>query len=204
MRCPYCQALNQERAIYCARCGRDMRQPRPSQPPPSYQPPYQQPRQAPPVARPASTVPPPSSYAPRTRQVEAPFVPPPPEPPAPFPPRTVEQLQALEQGALPYTVVSDAVSDGHKKIVRIAYARCIAWQQVATLLKAYKERQEERFDTIIIQGVLEQDPNAYSFTNGQLSFDRNVRLGSLIMNRYQVETGNGYESDSIRIVLTEQ
>lgn len=208
MRCPYCQALNQERAIYCARCGRDMRQPRPSQPPPSYQPPYQQPGQAPPpTVRPASTAPPPSSYAPRTRQVEAPFAPPPappPEPPAPFPPRTVEQLQALEQGALPYNVVSDTVSDGHKKIVRIAYARCIAWQQAATLLKACKERQEEAFDTIIIQGVLEQDPNAYSFTNGQLRFDRNVRLGSLITDRYQVETGNGYESDSIRIVLTEQ
>jgi hypothetical protein len=208
MRCPYCQALNQERAVYCARCGRDMRQLRPSQPPPSYQPPYQQPKQAPsPTARPASTVPPPSSYAPRTRQVEAPFVPPPaspPEPPAPFPPRTIEQLQALEQGALPYIVVSDTVSDGHKKIVRIAYAQCIAWQQVATLLKAYKERQEEAFDTIIIQGVLEQDPNAYSFTNGQLRFDRNVRLGSLITDRYQVETGNGYESDSIRVVLTEQ
>jgi len=209
MRCPYCQALNQERAIYCARCGRDMRQPRPSQPPPSYQPPYQQPRQAPPpTAPPASTASPPSSYAPRTRQVEAPFVPPPPapppEPPAPFPPRTVEQLQALEQGALPYTVVSDTVGDGHKKIVRIAYAQCIAWQQVATLLKACKERQEEGFDTIIIQGVLEQDAKAYSFTNGQLIFDRNVRLGSLITDRYQIETGNGYASDSIRIVLTEQ
>jgi len=208
MRCPYCQALNQERAIYCVRCGRDMRQARPSQPPPFHQPPYQQPGQVPPTtSRPASTMSPPSSHAPRNRQVEAPFVPPqpapPPEPPAPFPPRTVEQLQALEQGALPYTVVSDTVGDGHKKIVRIAYVECAPWQQVATLLKASKEQQEEGFDTIIIQGVLEQDPNPYSFTNGQLCFDRNVYLGSLITNRYRIETGNGYESDSIRIVLTE-
>jgi len=116
----------------------------------------------------------------------------------------MEQLQALEQGALNYTLVSDAASDGRKKIVRITYARCTPWQQVATLLKACKEHQEERFDTIIVQGVLAQDPDSYSFTNGQLVFDRNVRLGSLTTNRYQIETGNGYESDSVRIVLTEQ
>jgi hypothetical protein len=213
MRCPYCQAVNQDRAVYCARCGRDMRQARPPQPNPQYQPPphqqppYQQPRQAPPtMARPASTMPPQQTT--RTRQTELPFTPPPPppppEPPAPFPPRTMEQLQALEQGALNYTVVSDTASDGRKKIVRISYARCALWQQVATLLKACKEHQEERFDTIIVQGVPVQDPNSYSFTNGQLVFDRNVRLGSLTTNRYQIETGNGYESDSVRIVLTEQ
>lgn len=213
MRCPYCQAINQDRAVYCARCGRDMRQARPPQPNPQYQPPphqqppYQQPRQAPPtMARPASTMPPQQTT--RTRQTEMPFTPPapppPPEPPAPFPPRTVEQLQALEQGALNYTVLSDTASDGRKKIVRITYARCAPWQQVATLLKACKEHQEERFDTIIVQGVLAQDPDSYSFTNGQLVFDRNVRLGSLTTNRYQIESGNGYESDSVRIVLTEQ
>ena len=66
------------------------------------------------------------------------------------------------------------------------------------------EQQGEGFDTIIIQGVLPQDPGVYSFTNGQLRLDRNVRLGSLVTNRYQIETGNGYESDSLRIVLTEQ
>jgi hypothetical protein len=129
--------------------------------------------------------------------------PPPPEPPAQFPPRTVEQLQALEQGAFAYTVVNSTAGDGRKKIVRIAYPKSVAWQQVATLLKAFKEQQEDRFDTIIIQGVLEQDTQAYAFTNGQLVFDRNVRLGSLITNRYQIETGNGFEIDSIRVVLTE-
>ena len=116
----------------------------------------------------------------------------------------MEQLEALEQGALDYNVVSDTASDGRKKIVRITYAWCTPWQQVATLLKACKEHQEERFDTIIVQGVPGQDSNSYSFTNGQLVFDRNVRLGSLITKRYQIETGNGYESDSVRIVLTEQ
>src|SRR6266567_3061702 len=156
MRCPYCQAINQDRAVYCARCGRDMRQARPPQPNPQYQPPphqqppYRQPGQAPPtMARPASTMPPP------------------------------------------------------QQVVRITYTRCAPWQQVATLLQACKEHQEERFDTIIVQGVLPQDSNSYSFTNGQLVFDRNVRLGSLTTNRYQIETGNGYESDSVRIVLTE-
>ena len=127
-----------------------------------------------------------------------------PEPPAPFPPRTVVDLQALEQGALPYTVVNDTVDVGRKKIVRIAYVKCIPWQQIATLLKAYKEQQGEHYDTIIIQGVLPQDSGVYSFTNGQLRFDRDVRLGSLTTNRYQIETGNGYESESLRIVLTEQ
>lgn len=126
-----------------------------------------------------------------------------PEPPAPFPPRTVADLQALEQGALSYTVVNDTVDVGRKKIVRIAYVKCVPWQQIATLLKAYKEQQGEHFATIIIQGVLPQDPGVYSFTNGQLRFDRDVRLGSLTTNRYQIETGNGYESDSLRIVLTE-
>src|SRR5215469_2724049 len=170
MRCPYCQAINQDRAVYCAQCGRDMRQARPPQPSPQQQPPYRQPGQAPPtMARPASTVP--AQQTTRTRQTELPFTPPAPppplEPPAPFPPRTMEQLQALEQGALNYNMVSDTASDGHKKIIRITYARCAPWQQVATLLRACKEHREERVDTIIVQGVPPQDPNSYSFTNGQ-------------------------------------
>lgn len=209
MRCPYCQTLNNERAVYCLRCGRNMRLPLTQPTPPPYQPPkqtpppYQQPRQAPPTAaRPAPT-PPPSQQVPRIRPSVVPPVPSAPEPPAPFPPRSVAELQALEQGALSYTVVNDAVGDGRKKIVRIAYAHCVPWQQVATLLKAYEEQQKAHFDTIIIQGVLVQDPGSYSFTNGQLRFDQNVRLGSLTTNRYQIETGTGYESDSLRIVLTE-
>src|SRR5712692_7603576 len=210
MRCPYCQAINQERAIYCARCGRDMRQPPPPQPNPPYQrqastpTPSASTRTRQPGTPAAPTAPAPSVTSARPVPPVAPVAP---DPPAPFPPRTVAELQALEQGALPYTVVSDNVDVGRKKIVRIAYAlpiNGVPWQQVATLLKAYKEQQGEHFDTIIIQGVLPQDPGVYSFTNGQLRFDRDVRLGSLTTNRYQIETGNGYESDSLRIGLTEQ
>ncbi len=145
-------------------------------------------------------MPPQSTYS------EVPVVapePPPPGPPAPFPPRTLAQLRTLEQGALAYTVVDSTIGDGRKKIVRIVYPKCVSWQQVATLLKALKEEREDRFETVIIQGVLEQDRLAYAFTNGQLVFDRNVRLGDLTTNRYQIETGNGFESDSVRIVLNE-
>ena len=115
----------------------------------------------------------------------------------------MEHLRALEPGAQAYNVVDSSVSTGKKKIVRIAYQRCTGWQQAATLLKALKEQQEDRFDTVIIQGVFPQDTNVYAFTNGQLSFDRNVLLGSQKLTRYIVETGNGFESDSVRIVLTE-
>jgi hypothetical protein len=95
------------------------------------------------------------------------------------------------------------VGDGHKKIVRISYAECVGWQQVATLYKAFKEQLEDGFDSIIIQGVFAQDMDVYDFTNGQLVFDRGVRLGDSRLNRYQIETGNGLEADSVRIVLTE-
>lgn len=90
--------------------------------------------------------------------------------------------------------------------MNIIYPRCAAWQQVATLLKAFKDQQETNVDTIVIQGYWQQDDDALAtntFTNGHLIFDRNVRLGSQIMNRYQIETGNGFDSDSVRIVLSE-
>ncbi|HLI06618.1 MAG TPA: zinc ribbon domain-containing protein [Ktedonobacteraceae bacterium] len=132
-----------------------------------------------------------------------PPVPSAPESPAPFPPRTMEQLRALEEGALAYTVVDSSVSVGRKKVVRISYGRAVAWQQAATLLKALKEQIEDRFDTIIIQGVLPQDINVYAFTNGQLTCDRNVLLGSQKLTRYILETDNGFDSDSVRVVLTE-
>lgn len=115
----------------------------------------------------------------------------------------MEHLRALEPGAQTYTLIDSSVATGRKKIVRIAYPRCAAWQQAATLLKALKEQQEERFDTIIIQGVFPASPDVYAFTNGQLSFDRHVLLGSQKLTRYIIETGNGLESDSVRIVLTE-
>lgn len=86
--------------------------------------------------------------------------------------------------------------------MRIIYAKCTAWQQVATLLKALREQQDAQFDTILIQGVLEPHTSIYMFTNGQLRFDRNVRLGDAITNRYQIETDNGFDSDAVRIVLT--
>src|SRR5437016_5393980 len=200
MRCPYCGGINSDRTPYCIHCGRDLIQQASNQPASRSQPPYQQPRQAPPT--PGRRPPAPPTAA-RQPVPPTPPAPPPPEPPAPFPPRNVAELQALEQGALPYSVVDSTIGDGRKKIVRIVYAKGVPWQQVATLLKAFKEQQEENFDSIIIQGVPGQDANIYSFTNGQLTFDRNVRLGSMTTNRYPIETGNGYESDSLRIVLTE-
>jgi hypothetical protein len=221
MRCPYCGGTNSDRMAYCMHCGRDLKPQLAYHPAPDQQPqrqsypaqgrptampqaPQQQSQQAPATQRRHAPVMPPENR-PVLTQPGAPVVAPvpPPEPPAPFPPRTVAQLQALEQGALAYVVVNSAVGDGRKKIVRIVYPKGVPWQQVATLFKAFKEQQEERFDTIIIQGVLEQDALAYAFTNGQLVFDRKVRLGDLTTNRYQIETGNGFESDSIRIVLTE-
>lgn len=95
------------------------------------------------------------------------------------------------------------MGDGKKKIVRIAYPRCAGWQQAATLFLALKEQQEDKFNTIIIQGVLPQQPDVYAFTNGQLQFDRAVRLGGQIGNRCVVETENGFASDSVRFVLNE-
>lgn len=213
MRCQYCGTINPDRAAFCVHCGRDLKPQPPNQPASYQQPrqafspqsPYQQPQQAPATQRRRTPVASPQN-APVLRQPELPVVPPaplPPEPPAPFPPRTVVQLQALEQGALAYNIVESTTDVGRKKIVRIVYPKGVPWQQVATLLKALKEQQEDRFDTIIIQGVLQEDTQVYAFTNGQLVFDRNVLLGGNKMNRYQIDTGNGFESDSVRIVMTE-
>ncbi len=226
MRCPYCGGLNSDQMEFCMHCGRDLRFPPPKQPGPYQQTSYPQARQAPaPQGRPATNPQAPQQQAQQAAaaqrrrvpgmppqgastitQPQAPVVPPelpPPEPPAPFPPRTVAQLQALEQGALAYDVVNSAIGDGRKKIVKIVYPRGVPWQQVATLLKAFKEQREDRFDTIIIQGVLEQDTRTYTFTNGQLVFDRNVLLGGSTTNRFQIDTGSGFEIDAVRIVLTE-
>jgi hypothetical protein len=127
-----------------------------------------------------------------------------PEAPALFPPHTVEQLRALEKGALEYIQIGEDTAPGGKKIVRILFARCIHWQQVATLLKACKTLQSEKFPILIIQGVYNQEANIYAFSNGQLIFERGVRLGSQILNRYQIETGTGFEGEAVRIVLTEE
>jgi hypothetical protein len=116
----------------------------------------------------------------------------------------VEQLHALETGALEYTQIGEDTAPGGKKIVRILFARCIHWQQVATLLKACKTLQSRAFPILIIQGVYNQEANIYAFNNGQLLFERGVRLGSQILNRYQIETGTGFEGEAVRIVLTEE
>jgi hypothetical protein len=219
MRCPYCGGLNADQANFCARCGRDLKAfPPPNQqrqgfPPPPQgrpttlpQPSQQQQSQQAQVTQRRRPPNMPSQPVQVIKQQEIPVKPPeppPPEPPSQFPPHTVEQLRALEEGALAYTIVNRAEGDGRKKIVRIVYPKCVAWQQVATLYKAFKEQLEDGFDTIIIQGVFVQDTEEYDFTNGQLIFDRGVRLGGLILNRYQIETGNGLETDSVRIVLTE-
>ncbi len=50
---------------------------------------------------------------------------------------------------------------------------------------------------------MEKDIGEYGFTNGQLRYDRNVPLGGQRINRYQIETGTGFEMDSVRIVLSE-
>lgn len=224
MRCPHCGGLNPDKNTYCTYCGRDLRAP--LRPAAGQYPPVQQPRPMPPPApqghpastpqapaRPGRTVPQSGTPAPTQARPQAqarpasevaparPAVPPQPDPPGPFPPRTLAELQALEQGALAYTVLGSETGVGRKKIVRIVYPRGAAWQQVATLLKALKEQQDEQFECIIIQGVLDQDTSIYTFTNGQLRFDRDVRLGGSITNRYQIETGTGFESDAMRIVL---
>ncbi|MHB8598251.1 MAG: hypothetical protein ACYDER_15720 [Ktedonobacteraceae bacterium] len=207
MRCPYCNGVNNDRTVYCTYCGRNMLvapqqqnsgAPRPQPPrqtPLAPQPASQSTRirqQPTPVAPPRPVVPPP------------PPIPPAPDPPAPFPPRTIAHLQALEPGALAYTVVDTTIDNKRKKVVRIAYARCVSWQQVATLFKAFKEQQEAKFESIVIQGAYPQDSRVYAFTNGQLQLDRNVLLGSKIMDRYQIETGTGLESDALRIVLNDE
>jgi len=212
MRCPYCNGINTERARFCVQCGRDMRaatgQPVSRQQPPTtvqgYPPTTQSRQQAytPPMQ-------PQPQQTPRVRQQAIPFglptpaASPAPEAPVPFPPHTMAQLQALEQGALSYTVMDTVMQAGRKKLVRITYPKCVPWQQVATLLKAFKEQQESRFESVIIQGYPPQDTGLYAYTNGQLTFDRDVRLGSQVQNRYVIETGNGFESDSVRIVLSE-
>ncbi|MBV9230950.1 MAG: zinc ribbon domain-containing protein [Chloroflexi bacterium] len=206
-------------------------QQKPPQPPyqPPQRPPYQSPRPTSPVT--PIQAPPPSSQQPRQVPPGPPVSPIPqnapgervsqqrvrtplsapavpiepaaPEPPAPFPPRTIAQLQALEQGALPYTVISNEVNYGRKQVIRIHYQHCTGWQQVATLLKAFKEKQSTKSESVVVQGVSGQDTSVYNFTNGQLVFDRNVRLGSQVLNRYQIETENGFASDALRIVLSE-
>lgn len=154
-----------------------------------------------PVPQPQPARPPQQTPVARPTPVQAP--PPKLEAPTNFPPRTIAQLKSLQAEPLPYTLVGEAIADGHKKIVRVVYGRCASWQQVATLLQAFKEQSLEKFDTILIQGVLEQDKTTYAFTNGQLQYDRGVRLGSQTLNRFQIETGNGFESDSVRIVVAE-
>lgn len=123
--------------------------------------------------------------------------------PESFPPRTVTQMRGLEKDALDYKEVSQEELIGKKKLIRIQFRQCADWQQVATLFKALSEYHSTQYDTIIIQGVYNQESGVNEYTNGQLVFDRNVRLGSQTQNRYQIETDNGYSADALRIVLSE-
>ncbi len=107
----------------------------------------------------------------------------------------------MAAGNQAYTVIENNVGDGKRQIIRIVYQRCTGWQQAATLLKALREQQNTKCETILIQGVLPQQANTGSFTQGQLQFDRNARLGGQISNRYIVETSNGFASDAVRFIL---
>lgn len=221
MRCPYCGVSNAEQARFCVHCGRDLATGKPGQGV-RQQPPYT-PQQMPPVQRPPSstttpktpyqpaqpvqgrvtpTVPSqPSQAAQASRLRPQPVAEP--DPPAPFPPKSVEQLKALEQGALAYNVVDTTTNAQWKKMVRIVFPRCATWQQAATLLKALKEQMDTNHETIVIQGLQPQEANLYGFTNGQLTFDRHARLGDQLMARYLLETNDGLATDSVRVVLTE-
>lgn len=159
------------------------------------------PRSAPP-ATPARPEPKPFRAAQQGWPTEQP-IPSAPEPPAPFPPHTAVHLKKLVEGALDYTVVNENTDYRLKKVVNILYRRCAPWQQVATLLKAFNDNDDKKFDTIVIQGVYNQEHTVYEFTNGRLIFDRNVRLGSQTLKRYQVETDNGYAMEAVRIVVSE-
>lgn len=172
----------------------------PAPPRPASQPVQPQQAQAPASRRQQVSASPVREQAPIIPPVPAPE----PEPPAPFPPKTLEQFQQLlAPGAQQYTVVESLVGDGRRKLVRIAYPHCAGWQQAATLLKALREQQDARCNAITIQGVLPQQPDVYAFTNGQLQFERDVRLGGQTGNRYVVETENGFTSSSTRFVLNE-
>jgi len=227
MRCPYCGGLNRDQSTFCVNCGRDMRIGPPRQQPPSQpvvnapnssaqrgypaqaNPPTQSQRGATPVAPPRPPTPPvPSgrrqSTVSHVQTPPVPVVPPEPEAPGPFPPRTFSQLEVLvAAGAQPYTVVTSGVGNGKRKTIRIAYPKCAHWQQAATLFKALKEQLDETSNAIIIQGVFPQQSEVYNFTNGQLQFERNVRLGAQINNRYIIETADGYEFGAVRFVLNE-
>src|SRR5690242_16524161 len=141
MRCPHCGGLNSDKASFCSYCGRDLvtstsrQQPQPAQrtQQPTYPPPPPDQGSPRPFAPSQPVLPAPSQKNAPATQVKrtATSTSSAPEPPAPFPPRTLQQLLALEPGALAYTIVQDTVGDGRKKIVRIAYPRCTAWQQAA-------------------------------------------------------------------------
>ncbi|GCE10151.1 hypothetical protein [Tengunoibacter tsumagoiensis] len=171
--------------------------------PPSNPQPYRpaQPQQQPPAPANATAV----RRQKKASTPEAPIEPKPavPDAPAPFPPRSITHLKQLEQGALDYTFTSEEKGYGKKRIIHISYRHCAPWQQVATLFHALNAYDAEKFDTVVIQGIQNEQNDLYSFNNGQLTFDRNVHLGSQILKRYVFETENGLVIDALRIILTE-
>lgn len=228
MRCPYCGGPNPETARYCIRCGRNFA-PQPTQQNSPHHAGY---RPTPPIQRldtqpqpvpvaPPSQPPQPAQTEPgtsqknsrrrrkgnappvETLQQEPRDIPQGPEPPGPFPPKSTSQLRQLLQGALDFTVTDETTTYGKKKIIFIAYPPCTPWQQVATLLAAFNKYNDPRYNTIVIQGLRPNQSDALSHTNGELIFDRNTRLGSETLDRFQIETGNGYSGDVVRFVLSE-
>jgi len=154
------------------------------------------------VAQPA----PQTRVAPVVTKPEEQVVPVPPAVPLPniqFPPRTIAQLRMLEPGALAYSVLDDTVLYGRRRVVRIAFQRCEPWRQIATLLKAADAFRSSTYETLVLYGRITGSDDVYQYTNGMLQFDQKVRLGSQLVNRYQIETGTGLAIDSLRIVLNE-
>ncbi|WP_052890934.1 zinc ribbon domain-containing protein [Thermogemmatispora carboxidivorans] len=210
MRCPYCGQVNTDATRYCPRCGRAIgavQQPllstRPPVVPPAVPPSPavrgQRGRLPGPGVVEATAQPVAAAAAPLGEAVASPG------PPEGFPPRTLAQLQELATAtALTYTVGSNRLEAGNKKVVEIIYPPCPAWQQVATLYKALSEHDDERYDSMIIRGFCEESDLRFAFNNGRLTFDRRVRLGGQLIRRYLIETHRGFEVNSVRIVLTEE
>jgi hypothetical protein len=133
-----------------------------------------------------------------------PVMPPAPEPPVDFPPRTFPQYEKLltSEGVKAYTIIGSEEANGKRKIVRVAFPRSTGWQQAATLLKVLQEQQQDKkFNTIIVQGYIQQGPEKAGFNNGQLQFEREAILGGQKSSRYIVETGDSFAIDTARFVL---
>jgi len=71
-------------------------------------------------------------------------------------------------------------------------------------VKRLQEYRSDKFDTIIIQGNQSETKDVYHYTNGQLVFDRQVRLGSDMLNPLPDRYWQRLDISSVRIVLSEK